>query len=172
MKIAILGYDDCLGQGFIGAADLLEMSRRMLATKEQPEPYQALTVTHDGKPFSDGFGRKHQVEASFDTIDVYSAIIVPPFLCSSDALLPAASGAKSVAGWLRRQHANGAIVAGSGNGVMLLGEAGLLDGRRCTTTWWRRDALRSLYPRADFFLGWFGHRGSAHSHGERSIFMD
>jgi transcriptional regulator GlxA family with amidase domain len=47
----------------------------------------------------------------------------------------------------------GAIVAGSCNGVFLLGEAGLLDGRRCTTTWWRHDELRARYPRADVAWG-------------------
>lgn len=149
MKIAILGYDDCLGQGFIGAADLLEMSRRMLMTIERPEPYQVVTVTHDGKPFRDGFGRQHRVDASFRTIDSYAAIIVPPFLSSREDLLPATPAVNWIAGWLRRQHAIGAIVASSCNGVLLLGEAGLLDGRRCTTTWWRHDELSARYPRAD-----------------------
>ena len=50
MKIAILGYDDCLGQGFIGAADLLAMSCRLLKTKERPAPYSVVTVSYDGKP--------------------------------------------------------------------------------------------------------------------------
>ena len=47
----------------------------------------------------------------------------------------------------------GAIVAGSCNGVFLLGEAGLLDGRRCTTTWWRHDEFRARYSRADAAWG-------------------
>jgi transcriptional regulator GlxA family with amidase domain len=59
----------------------------------------------------------------------------------------------AAAAWLRRQHALGAIVAGSCNGVFLLGEAGLLDGRRCTTTWWRHNELKSRYPRADAAWG-------------------
>ena len=37
--------------------------------------------------------------------------------------------------------------------MFLLGEAGLLDGRRCTTTWWRHDELKSRYPRADAAWG-------------------
>lgn len=149
MKIAILGYNGCLGQGFIGATDLLKMSQRMLMTSEQCEPYQVVTVTHDGKPFCDGFGRNHNVEASFGMMAAYSAIIVPPFLCNPGEVDPADTNIKGIAGWLRRQHSIGAIVAGSCNGVLLLGEAGLLDGRRCTTTWWRHDELRARFPRAD-----------------------
>jgi transcriptional regulator GlxA family with amidase domain len=153
MKIAILGYDSCLGQGFIGAADLLELSRRMLTTKDQPAPYQVVTVTIDGDPFHDGFGRKHVVEASIARMDSFAAIIVPPFLCNHAEVLPATPSVNALAGWLRRQHATGAIVAGCCNGVLLLGEAGLLDGRRCTTTWWRHDALRARFPRADAAWG-------------------
>lgn len=153
MDIAILGYDDCLGQGFIGAADFLLLSRRMLASKALPEPYRVVTVTFDGAPFRDGFGRSHAAEASFATLDSCAAIIVPPYLCSCDAPMPASPAISAAAGWLRRQHALGAIVAGSCNGVFLLGEAGLLDGRRCTTTWWRHDALRARYPRADVAWG-------------------
>ncbi|HEY8160898.1 MAG TPA: helix-turn-helix domain-containing protein [Methylocystis sp.] len=153
MDIAILGYADCLGQGFIGAADLLLMSRRMLASTQRPEPYRVVTVTYDGKPFRDGFGRTHAADASFASLDNCAAVIVPPFLCSCDDPMPPAADLNAAAGWLRRQHAMGAIVAGSCNGVFLLGEAGLLDGRRCTTTWWRHDELRARYPRADVAWG-------------------
>jgi transcriptional regulator GlxA family with amidase domain len=153
VDIAILGYDDCLGQGFIGAADLLAMSRRMLKTKERPNPYRVVTVSHDGAPIRDGFGRIHAVDASFASLDACAAVIVPPFLCDCDNLVPSAPAVNAAAGWLRRQHAVGAIVAGSCNGVFLLGEAGLLDGRRCTTTWWRHDQLRARYPRADAAWG-------------------
>lgn len=153
MDIAILGYDDCLGQGFIGAADLLLMSRRMLKTSANPDPFRVVTVTFDGAPFRDGFGRSHEAEASFATLDACAAIIVPPFLCSTDAPMPASPAISAAAGWLRRQHALGAIVAGACNGVFLLGEAGLLDGRRCTTTWWRHNELKMRYPRADAAWG-------------------
>ncbi len=153
MDIAVLGYADCLGQGFIGAADFLLMSRRMLVSPRRPEPYRVVAVTHDGKPFRDGFGRTHAADASFAALDACAAVIVPPFLCRCDDLLPPAGDLNAAAGWLRRQHALGAIVAGACNGVFLLGEAGLLDGRRCTTTWWRHDSLRARYPRADIAWG-------------------
>jgi transcriptional regulator GlxA family with amidase domain len=51
------------------------------------------------------------------------------------------------AAWLRSAHAKGALVCGSCSGVFLLAEAGLLDRRRCTTTWWLHDELRHRYPR-------------------------
>jgi transcriptional regulator GlxA family with amidase domain len=48
--------------------------------------------------------------------------------------------------WLRGAHAAGARVASICTGAFILGEAGLLDGRRCTTHWEVTDALRMRYP--------------------------
>jgi PAS domain S-box-containing protein len=59
----------------------------------------------------------------------------------------------AAAAWLRRHHSRGALIAGCGSGVFLLGEAGLLEGRRCTTSWWHQEELKKRYPRADTAWG-------------------
>ncbi|PPD02332.1 MAG: AraC family transcriptional regulator [Methylocystis sp.] len=153
MQIVVLGYENCLGLGFVGAADMLTLSRTMLAKKGAPEPYRVIAVSHDGRPIRDGAGRRYEVEARFDEVDGCAAIIVPGYVCDGGHALPPFPAIGAAAAWLRRQHALGAIVAGSCNGVFLLGEAGLLDGRRCTTTWWRHDELKTRYPRADAAWG-------------------
>lgn len=153
MDIAVLGYDDCLGLGFIGATDLLLLSRRMLKRKDGPEPFNVVTVSYDGAPIRDGIGRSHPVEASFATLDNCAAVLIPPFVCDGGHAIPPTPAISAAAGWLRRQHALGAVLAASCNGVFLLGEAGLLDGRRCTTTWWRHDELKARYPRSDAARG-------------------
>ena len=50
--------------------------------------------------------------------------------------------------WVRRCHANGALLATSCSGAMLLGEAGLLDGEDATTHWAFCDMLQQRYPLA------------------------
>ena len=50
--------------------------------------------------------------------------------------------------WLRESHRAGARVAAVCTGAFVLGEAGLLDGRRCTTHWSRIDDLAARFPRA------------------------
>jgi AraC family transcriptional activator FtrA len=48
----------------------------------------------------------------------------------------------------RRAHARGAWVLSVCSGAFLLGEAGLLDGRSCTTHWRHTAELASLFPLA------------------------
>jgi transcriptional regulator GlxA family with amidase domain len=48
----------------------------------------------------------------------------------------------------RRAHARGAWVLSVCSGAFLLGEAGLLDGRSCTTHWMHTDELARRFPAA------------------------
>ena len=55
---------------------------------------------------------------------------------------------REVIRWLRRAAAIGAHISSICTGAFILGEAGLLDGRRCTTHWTRIGELRRRYPSA------------------------
>jgi transcriptional regulator GlxA family with amidase domain len=50
--------------------------------------------------------------------------------------------------WLRRAHRAGAELCSVCTGAFALGEAGTLDGRRCTTHWRRVPELEARFPRA------------------------
>jgi transcriptional regulator GlxA family with amidase domain len=50
--------------------------------------------------------------------------------------------------WLRLAHAAGSQLASVCTGMAALGEAGLLDGRRCTTHWASVEEMRQRYPKA------------------------
>ncbi|MFC4072567.1 GlxA family transcriptional regulator [Actinoplanes subglobosus] len=71
-------------------------------------------------------------------------VLVPgPRLPASGPDLPEAAVT-----WIRDAVPSGARVASVCTGAALLAEAGLLDGRRCTTHWSLVDLMRSRYPRA------------------------
>jgi transcriptional regulator GlxA family with amidase domain len=153
MDIVVLAYDGVLGSGLVGAVDILTLSRRLVAKNEAGETFRVLTASLGGAPIVDGAGRRFEVDAAFEGIAACAAIIVPGYVCDSRHAFPATPAIAAAAAWLRLQHARGAIVCGSCNGAFLLGEAGLLDGRRCTTTWWRHDELKQRYPRAQAAWG-------------------
>lgn len=50
--------------------------------------------------------------------------------------------------WLAKQARAGAQIASVCTGAFALGEAGLLDGRKCTTHWSRTNELAQRFPRA------------------------
>ena len=65
--------------------------------------------------------------------------------------MPYAATAKvdrAVLRWLKTAAAAGAELASVCTGAFILGQAGLLDGRRCTTHWSRTGELTRLFPTA------------------------
>jgi transcriptional regulator GlxA family with amidase domain len=55
---------------------------------------------------------------------------------------------RGLVSWVKRAAAAGAQICSVCTGTFVLGEAGLLDGRRCTTHWKRVRELQERYPRA------------------------
>jgi len=53
-----------------------------------------------------------------------------------------------VVSWLQRQAAQARRITSVCSGAFILAEAGLLDGRRCTTHWGRSDQFARQYPQA------------------------
>jgi transcriptional regulator GlxA family with amidase domain len=52
--------------------------------------------------------------------------------------------------WLRRMHAQGALIASVCSGSLVLAEAGLLDGRPCAGHWAYRNLFRDQYPKVKY----------------------
>ena len=48
--------------------------------------------------------------------------------------------------WLKQQHDNGAEIAAYCNGVFLLAETGLLNGKYCSTHWGEAGQLQEMFP--------------------------
>ena len=154
MSIVIVGSEGCLASGFIGLVDILSLAQRAIADSDRGNvPFQILTASVDGLPVRDSHGRSLDVDMALQAISACDAIIVPGFVPDESRRPPLLSGFGTTAAWIRHHHARGTIVCGSCSGVFLLGEAGLLDGRRCTTTWWLHDEMKHRYPKAEAAWG-------------------
>ena len=94
----------------------------------------------------------------FTALDALPAVGPGDLVLVPGARIPPSAGAAplvspTVARWLRSAADQGASLASVCTGAAALGDAGLLDGRRCTTHWGVVDAMRARYPAATVLDG-------------------
>ncbi|UST52490.1 helix-turn-helix domain-containing protein (plasmid) [Comamonadaceae bacterium OTU4NAUVB1] len=89
-------------------------------------------------------GMEIEVPSGLDAMVDADVVIVPAWDHPENAAPAVLSEA------LRKAHARGAQVVGLCLGAFVLGDAGLLDGRRATTHWACRELFATRFPRTDF----------------------
>lgn len=89
-------------------------------------------------------GMEIEVPAGLDAMADADIVVVPAWNHPEQVAPVALTDA------LRQAHARGAQVAGLCLGAFVLGDAGLLDGRRATTHWACRGLFAQRFPQADF----------------------
>ena len=131
--VAVIGINDAtettdylMPAGVLRRADVADVE--LVATGPgEVQLYPALKVLPDATTTT--FDRRHPEGADY--------VIVPAMSRDDDPL---------VAGWLKSQAAKGATIIGVCAGAKILGEAGLLDGRRATTHWYYLKQLQKGHP--------------------------
>ena len=76
-------------------------------------------------------------------------LVVPGLGIASEAAVPEVlqrHDIRQLTEFLRNEPPPGLRLAAACTGVFVLAEAGILDGRRATTTWWLADGFRRRYP--------------------------
>lgn len=127
LPIALLAYPGAQQAAVLGLADLFALAnRRADARPEAVLPRFAVTIWADGRPA--------------ETIPAY--LILPPALGEPPGTVFAAPWT----GWLRGLHERGTILASVCAGAFLLGETGLLNGRRATTHWGHAALFAQRFP--------------------------
>ena len=154
--IIIASFDHALPSALTGIIDLFYLANLKFIQKtiHQDKPLdltamKVLTASQSGLPIIDGQGRTIEVDTDFNSVDKCDAILIPGFIPSSHGHPPRKSINQQTKLWLKRQHQQGALIGGSCSGTFVLGEAGLLNKLRCTTTWWLHDELRRRFPQAN-----------------------
>ena len=133
--IAVIGINDAtettdylMPYGILKRADIADVVA--VATGSGPVAlYPALTVEPDATVAE--FDARHPDGADY--------VIVPAMSRDDDP---------EALRWIREQAAKGATVIGVCAGAKVVGEAGLLDGKRATTHWFYRDELQEENPTA------------------------
>lgn len=117
----------------------------MLHGGEAESPFRSLIVSRDGAPLAAANGVRISPDASF------AGCGSPDVVCVTDIALPPGEPLSEAydpeVAWLRECHAQGALLASSCSGAVLLARTGLLEGLDATSHWAYCDALQREYPR-------------------------
>lgn len=156
--LVVLALEQALPSALIGMADMFALaglSQRQAAGQNQSaadgstgkawQP-KVVTASEHGREIIDGQGRAFRPDGALADIDRCDAVIIPGFVPCATGLPPETFLGTPGQGWLRRQHQSGALLGGSCSGAFVLGEAGLLNRRRATTTWWLHYEFSKRYP--------------------------
>ncbi|MEU8587811.1 helix-turn-helix domain-containing protein [Streptomyces sp. NPDC048664] len=154
MKVAVLVYDGVFDSGLSAILDVLDganaMGEEASAMGEEihgPPSWDVRTVGLTPQVRT-GAGHLITVEppAHAETADL---LVVPALKERSPAaLLDHVGGDRSLAvrDVIAQARARGTAVASACTGTFLLAEAGVLEGRRATTSWWLAPHFRARYP--------------------------
>lgn len=136
----------------LGIGDMLAIANAAIARNSGAVKFRWHVVSADTRGVAMARGMSVAADGVIKADTRYDVVLVPGLLIDLDATLQRISRMEKIAGLLRRQRARGAIVGGFCTGVFVLAQAGLLDGRRATTTWWLQSELKQRYPKIDLSL--------------------
>ena len=124
---------------FTAAIEPLRVANRMYGR----EIYRWSTLSKDGAPVRASNGALVQVDSMLRLIELADAVVVCAGINAYNHLDP------DLAAQLRRASLQGALIGSVCSGSIVLADAGLLDGRRCTGHWEDLESLAENYPALD-----------------------
>lgn len=159
--LVIMAFNQALPSGLMGIADMLALAN--LSQQHSPGNNQGaeaalwrpkvLIASPDGEDIVDGQGRVFKPDCALADIDLCDGVLIPGFVPCANGLPPTQVTDKACQAWLKRQYDHDALLGGSCSGAFVLGEAGLLNKRRCTTTWWLHYEFTRRFPQASAAWG-------------------
>lgn len=154
----LLGYDECQGSAVGSMVEVLDIANLYSAHGEHTAAptFRWHIVSPDGRPPKAMGGFRMEAEAALAEIPEADLVFIPGLHFTGDTRRFAGQVnalAASCGDWLSDQHRKGAVLAASCAGAFVLAEAGLLDGKKATTSWWLGKLFRARYPRVCFCEG-------------------
>ncbi len=142
--VGILIFPDVEVLDFCGPFEVFSVTRLDEARRrETNSPFRVLLVAPTRAPVTTTGGMVVQPHASLDDCPPLDLLLVPGGW-GTRALL----GNEPLQRWVQERAAAAELLLSVCTGALLLGKAGLLDGRRATTHWQSLDVMEKLTPRA------------------------
>ncbi|MBV8159219.1 MAG: DJ-1/PfpI family protein, partial [Dyella sp.] len=148
MNISVLALDGVFDTGLATVLDTFATANELAPAAGMPMPDFRVSVVGMRSRVSTANGMKVPTLVA-EQAPRPDWVIVPALGCKMpETLVPALArpDVRDGLAWLRDCATEGASLAAACIGTFVLGEAGLLDGREATTTWWLTPLFRQRYP--------------------------
>jgi len=148
MRIAILALEGLFDTGLTVALDAFAIANRFSALQRGGTPRFEVSIVGVRKKVRTGQGFSIPVQAITPALKPDWVIVPALGTGTPELLVPALArpDIRQAKAQLLAWHAEGAQIAASCIGTFVVAEAGLLDHREATTTWWLAPLFRQRYP--------------------------
>lgn len=143
ISISILIHEDVVLSSACGPLDILTRTNQILVEHGQPPRFQVELVSEKTKNVLLSDPAQFICHRTLAEVHRGDLIIVPAFKGEAEAVL---EKNRALIDWIKVMHAQGTEIASLCVGSFFLAEAGLLDGKPCTSHWKAIEDIRRRYP--------------------------
>jgi transcriptional regulator GlxA family with amidase domain len=159
MDVGVVAMPGCFDSGLTGVLDVLRTAEALRPMVDPDIPAITTSVLAATETVLTGGGLLVRADRLLDREDLarLDVLLVPGLGATTAVAAEEAMGRADVrllVGMLRERPLPPALeVAAACTGTFVLAQAGLLDGRRATTSWWLTGTFRRRFPRVDLDMG-------------------
>ncbi len=141
-RVGILIFPDVEVLDFCGPFEVFSVARLDEAKRrEMPGPYQVLLVAETTEPVRASGGLRVLPDHTLADCPPLDLLLVPGGYGTRPLL-----DHQPLLDWIAERGRQGELLTSVCTGSLLLGKAGLLDGRRATTHWRSLDWMQDMFP--------------------------
>jgi transcriptional regulator GlxA family with amidase domain len=149
MKIAVVAVDGMFDSGLSVVLDVLSSANALRSDVCGAPPPIEVTVVGLGESVTTGHGLRIHTTPAHKLAPAPDVVVMPaPGVKESHHVIGLVAG-HPILSWINRVAEQGTALAAACTGTFFLAEAGVLDGRRATTSWWLGPAFRKRYRAVD-----------------------
>ncbi len=144
-RVGILVFDDVEVLDFCGPFEVFSVTRLDEGKRrEEPSPFEVFLVAEKEGFVTTTGGMRVVPDRTLETCPTLGILVVPGGWGTRRE-----AENRDVLDWISTRAGEAATLASVCTGSMLLGEAGLLEGRRATTHWQSLDRMRDAFPNVE-----------------------